>query len=136
MSTPLTTREQLVAAIDGFLVGYVVESDYGIHVLFDTDRDEIADGLAYVLLSTGVIAADQNDYLQGEVARLGADIIGHQTIISILQGKLREYEIQLNDKLAAQAQAVEVAVAHGIRTTVVPGTDLGVPTSTAPGEPQ
>jgi hypothetical protein len=62
----------------------------------------------------------ENINLRTELASRDADIIGQQTIITVLQKKLREAEDDASAKRAAARQAEEIATVHGLMTTTIP----------------
>jgi GAF domain-containing protein len=64
----------------------------------------------------------ENISLRTELAGRDADIIGQQSIIAILQKKLREAEDEASTKRAAARQAEDVQIANGLMTTVIPTT--------------
>lgn len=64
----------------------------------------------------------ENITLRTELAARDADIIGQQSIIAILQKKLREAEDEASAKRAAARQAEDIQIANGLMTTVIPTT--------------
>lgn len=62
----------------------------------------------------------ENVSLRTELAARDADIIGQQTIIAILQKKLREAEDEASVKRAAARQPEDIQIANGLMTTVIP----------------